>query len=547
MRTLILFFLLVSLNSCTYYFGINHFERHFMKDKSLDYHRTDAYVFTKSRENNYSLQPMVMHWADMELPDWQKSAKVSANRVVLAKLAAGKDVFEVNSYLLKAVPNAVVGTKWKLNPNGDYDFTEVVLAFMLNKFSKDTTVLLPVVAKHIAETLITSGGDKPHLKTPGTLGLLRETENHVLMGTTALYLKNQWVLENLDNSSKYNNQLNGVEQFLIDLLSSLKKSGFYEFNSDPYSGYSLTAILMLHSQSNSQTIKKLCEDVLDQTFYKYALSSSDFRFYPPIRRRYERAEDPELDKNPVNSLALTFYALAKNQPVTTNWVKHNFHQSLIAVLSSYALPQDLVEMMESQNGNYLLKVGRGPNSSPEIYSAGNQFLISAGGVKQKPASQLGVRPITLMLKDEAKDLKDLYHLRSNRKTKKRNNTGVWQNMAVIDGKSVIPVGKVPSVEAKNWKIFQENQLFLAIYQDEVMALMAVFPEWNGNANDLLNKLNANNPENSIRQTFKFPDSQVVVSYKLNSSRKRWMIKAVNGAKVDRKFLKWQRFDLQRFD
>lgn len=541
MRNFLFLIPILILNSCTYYFGINRFERHFRKDESFKFERNDQNQASKSSTVNYAKHPLVMHWAEMELPNWQESAKVTANRVVLAKLAAGRDVFEVNSYLLKALPNATIGTKWKLNPNGDYDFTEVVLAYILNKFSADTTVLLPVVAKHIAEKLIISGGDKPHLKTPGTSGLLRETENHVLMGTSALYLKNQWVYENLNQNVDYDNSTNGVEQFLVKFLTSLSKSGFYEFNSDPYSGYSLTAILMLHEQSNSSKIKLLCQQVLDQTFYHHALASLNFNFYPPIRRRMERANDPNFSKNPLNSLALTLYAKAKNEWVTTDLVQHNYHQALIGVLTSYSLPDEVIGILDGNKEEYFLKIGRGPNSSPEIYSGSADYLITAGGLKQKPASQLGSRPITLILNDEAKMLDEVFHLRSNKNAEKLNHTGVWQRFAVVDGKAFIPKEKNAVLEKENWSIYKEGEMYISIFQNTEMALLAVFPNWEQSAEELLQNIEMHNKLENLSQRFTFPDSKHTVSYDLSSKRKKWVITYINGQKTNRKFLKWERF------
>jgi len=543
MYRLLLIIPVIFLNSCTYYFSVNHFDNHFKKDSSFNFERNSSTNFSKNNQVAYIQQPMVMHWAEMDFADWQKSAKLTANRIVLAKLAAGVDVFETNAYLLKATPNATIGTKWKLNPNGDYDFTEVVLAFMLNKFGNDSSIILPAVANHIAENLIVSGGSKPHLKTPGTLGLLRETENHVLMGTTALYLKNQWVLANTNTNIEFDNSINGVEQFLIKFLSSLTKSGFYEFNSDPYSGYSLTAILMLQDQAKSLEIKQLCQIILDQTFYQHALSSLNFKFYPPIRRIMERANDPQLSKNPVNSLALTFYAMAKNQLVETDWVQHNYHQALIALLSSYTLPNEIVNILDGEKEHYFLKVGRGPNSAPEIYSGSSNFLITAGGVNQKPASQLGYRPTTLLLNDKAENLEDVFHLISNRKKEKWNHTGVWDRLAVVDGTVAIPKDKLPLISDNNWSIFKENNLLIAVFQSTEMALLTVYEEWKGSEIELLKALTQSNSKESLFTAFKFPDTNDEVKYNLNSKKKRWMITHVNGNKVNRKFLKWQRFEI----
>lgn len=543
-------FLLIALcllNSCAYYFGPNRIAEHFEGDDSFPSvrHSDEQIVEVKSDESEH--YPLVKYWASYDLLDWQEHAKVRANRIVLAKLADDKDIFEVNNYLLNAKPNAKLGTKWTMNPKGDYDFTEVVLAFILNKYGNNPRKLYPVVARHIAQNLIISGGDKMHLKTPGTLKLMHETENHILMGITAQYLKNQWVYHNLKEEEIYNNQMNGVEDFLVNFLSDIRQGGFYEYNSDPYSGYSLTALLILHDQAESTVLKELSKEILDQTFFQYALGSLDFRMYPPMRRRLSRAFDPDLYKNPINSVALTLYALSKDMPVNSDWVQHNLHQGLIATLSSYRLPERVITKLEGDKYEYYLKVGRGPNGSPEIYSGSDNYLITAGGVRPNFAAQLAHRPTTLMMHDGSVMLDDLFYLYSNRKLKNRNHTGVYEHFAVVDGSVHIPMNKKPKIQDENWSIFIEKGIYIAVYQTEKVGLIALFPEWKSDALTLLNDLKTINSDDNLTNDFVFPDSKTQISYRLKSCKKKWMITLINNEKTDRKFLKWQRYELNKQD
>lgn len=541
-NTLIILFLF-SLNSCAYYFGPNRIAQHFENDNSFP-QIEDQRQKTNQTDvcQNY---PIVKYWASYELPDWQEKAKVQANRVVLAKIAADKDIFKVNNYLLNASPNATLGTKWRFNPNGDYDFTEIILAFILNKYGNNPKKLYPNVSRHIAQNLIISGGGEMHIKTPGTLKLMWETENHILMGISAQYLKNQWMYEYVSMSDKYNNIQNGVEDFLIDFLTDIKSGGFYEYNSDPYSGYSLTALLILHDQAKSETLKELSKEILDQTFYQYALSSLDFRMYPPMRRRLNRAFDQDLYRNPVNSIALTLYALAKDMPVNSDWVRHNLHQGLIATLSSYRLPDQVVSKLEGDKYSYFLKIGRGPNGAPEIYSGSDNYLLSAGGMRPNFTTQLAFRPTTLLLHDGSTMLYDLFYLESTRKEKNKNLTGVWKRFAIVDGLINIPENKKAFVSDENWSIFKEKNILIATYQNKKMALLAIFPEWRGDALNLLSEIKLANSEKHLAKYFVFPDSKDTVEFKLNSCRKKWMITKVNGNNTARKFLKWKRFELEK--
>jgi hypothetical protein len=544
-RIYLLFILSGWLTSCTYYMGVNRFERSFRKD--------DSFIFERKTEPNsceqaFWHQNIVKQWAEKQLPDWQQQAKVSANRVLMTKVALKSDPAEVNRYVLNAVPNAKSGTKWFMNPKGDYDFTEIALSFILNKYGNDTTRIFPDVARHLAMNLIVSEGGDLHLFTPGTVWTMRETENHILMGNIGLYLKNQWVFANLYQEKKYDNQLNGVEDFLTNHLRKMLKTGFYEFNSDPYSGYSLTALLILHSCAESDELRQLSEQILDNVFYKYAHTSLHFRYYPPMRRRMERAGDPGLDRNPVNSLAQTLFALQAKGNTVADFPAHNHHQALIAVLSDYRLPEEILQIMGNPPGEYLLKVGHGPKSSPEIVSRGSGFMLTAGGVQPGKVSQVGARPITLLTHNDAMKLDEIFHIKSEKEMSKWNHTGVWHRLAVAEGKVHVPESAETIAEAAPWMVFYQDSLFVAVYQGENFGLMATFPSAHTEGCNLLIDLMESNPEASLEDgVFVFPDTQTTVKFDVSARKNRWVVMEVDSLQTDRKIFKWKRWNKQLFN
>jgi hypothetical protein len=525
--------------------GINRFERSFKQDDSFVFERKSDVI---SCEQPYWQQPIVQDWANRPLADWQEQAKVTANRILMAKIALKTNPAEVNRYMLNSIPNAKSGTKWFMNPNGDYDFTEIALSFILNKYGNDTTRIYPEVAQHLAMNLIVSEGGDLHLHTPGTLWLMRETENHILMGNIAQYLKNQWVYNNLYIEKKYDNQRNGVEQFLVNHLQTLLKTGFYEFNSDPYSGYSLTALLILHASAKSVELQILSQQILDNVFYQYAHSSLDFRYYPPMRRRMERAEDPNLVRNPINSLAQTLFAMQTKCVATTDFPQHNHHQALIALLADYRLPGEIIEMLKQREETYLLKIGHGPKSSPEIYSAGSGYLLSAGGVQPRKVSQVGVRPIALFTASNATDLEDVFHIKSDEPMAKWNHTGVWHRIAVAEGKVHVPESAEMIAQADPWSVYRQDNSYIAVYQDEIFGLLAIFPSNYADGCVLLMQLMDNNPESSVSEgKFTYPDIKPIVKFDVSARKNRWVIKSVNGIDLDRKTFQWKRWDMQTFD
>ena len=134
---------------------------------------------------------LVEEWAAQDLVSWKEKAKVTAPRIILAMLFAGRDIAEVNQYLLNALPTAPSGSSWALRPNADYDFTEIVLAGILHQFGNSPDILWPQTVDHLVDTLLIEEGYKVRHTVPGSLGLVHETENHLLMTEGSRYLRNR--------------------------------------------------------------------------------------------------------------------------------------------------------------------------------------------------------------------------------------------------------------------------------------------------------------------------------------------------------------------
>jgi hypothetical protein len=88
-------------------------------------------------------------------------------------------------------------------------------------------------------------------------GLLEETENHILMSETSRYLKNQLITSSEDqgytdkapheyDDNEYNNQESGFNDWIRHHLKGFMASGFNEYNSNTYSGYSISALSNLY-------------------------------------------------------------------------------------------------------------------------------------------------------------------------------------------------------------------------------------------------------------------------------------------------------------
>jgi len=143
-----------------------------------------------------AIQDIINIWADKELPTWDKDgAKVNAPRILLARLIKGVDIEEVNDYLLNEATEAwsESGSTWFLRPEGDYDFTEVPLTAILYKFGDRPDILYPETKEHLLHTLLIESGDVVRYYVPGSMDIVPDTENHLLMTEGSRYLKNQWL------------------------------------------------------------------------------------------------------------------------------------------------------------------------------------------------------------------------------------------------------------------------------------------------------------------------------------------------------------------
>ena len=532
MRWILLIVLGTTLNSCAYYFG-SRWQNSFKKIEKTDYPRLGECPKPLAVEK-IALHPLVKHFANKKLERPTKKDQRGPERIVLAKLAARQDIEEANDYLLNTNPWGNSGTSGSLNPKGDYDFTTVVLAAILYKFQKDTAVLWPQTAKHIGQVLLVEEGGRPHKKTPRTVGIMRDTENHILMTNISQYLKNQWMIENGYSDLKFNNIENGLEEFLLENLEELQLTGQYEFNSKPYEGYTISALLILQSYCTSKPLKEKATETLNQMCWEYMLTSSDFRKSSPFRRRMARHKNTSLTDNPSSSMMKAWFLEHEKGVFQVNEIPHNHHQALSAIIYDYRPPQ---EVWEENYTERFVKIGHGRGSSPEIYSRGDGFMLCAGGFQRGEVSQIVARPIVLMLYDGADDLKDCFHIRYKNDYTKWNNTGVHHRFAVGNGPVHIP-SKYEAVDSLgNWRFFNPTEnVFVVTYTEEEFGLIYLLEK-----DDSLVELAERNPNPTTGVFKKSVKSEI--RFNVHANKGNWVIESVDGTEPNRKTDWWKRVEV----
>ncbi len=481
-------------------------------------------------------QKVYESFANKKLNPDKISERGSSPRTFSAKLLLKRDVEEVNTLIQKMTVRGVTGSHWALNPKGDYDFTLMPLTTILYLFDDKPDLLYPKTKDYLVNVLLTEKGDKYRRAVPKTLGLVADTENHILMTEGSRYLKNRWLMLHGNTNPNYDNVKNGMEAKILAYLERMKTRGLYEFNSIPYIGYTLAALLNLEGFA-SDKVRTEARNVLDYMNWTYALGSYQLRHYPPMRRRYEKSVIQELMTDYQSMFMKSWLSYAPIADFDTN-TSHGEVHALVAACMPYRPADKVVDLIFNKGNGYFVKLGHGKRSCPEIFTAGKHYLLSAGGANQGKRSLIVARPTTLFLNDEATKLPETFHL-TGRGTDfmKWNNTGVYKNFACASGSVSVPTGFKSVANEGNWSIYATNDgVLIAVYATDNLGLMAVFED-NTAENLLKSLIQSNRDAAQLRTQFQMPNGEKIV-YDVNAPRNKWVIKSINGKAVDRNFHKW---------
>ncbi len=539
LRHCVLFMLLpFCMASCTYYLGPNQLTRHF---KAVPATNPAVYDYNSSYNAKSDLDKrdsIIDKYAQMAIPEKRTVLDRDLVRIILGKLAEGKDVQQINDFIISLKPWAGHGSTGPFNKLGDYDFTEITWCSLLYLYGNEPALLYPKTRDHLVNVLIENSGAKPSLRMPGTARLFRETENHILMGEVSRYLKNQWLFEHGDTSLAYNNARNGLEKWMLNHLDEKFRGGFYEFNSNPYSGYSFQALNTLFSFTHSDTVRHAVNKVLNELMFEFALSSNNLTRYPPYRRQPHRASYKGFDWDPLSSIVRVLVA----RKTGGYFPIHEKQHGLITKLLHYSLTDELLNLLEHKNTGYFAMLGHGRKGSPEIYTGGAGFVLSAGGVQRGAISQLAARPTLLILNDHVSNTDSCFSLCSKGKMQHWNNTGVYDGFACANQPVHIPPQYKAVKDSGNWQLFYSaaSKLNIVTYSEKKLGLLLVVP---GNESLVtFNQLIADNKTFNLQHKIRIPSG--LISYRTNSSKNKWVITRYMDVKLPRHFDKWQRLNVR---
>ncbi len=489
-------------------------------------------------KNNSALAIRVYEsWAAKPLDSFQKGGKGDAPRILLGRLLTRRQLSESNQYIIAAKPWGVAGTSGWQNPKGDYDFAESVLTTILWLFGEDSTALIPAARDHLLNVLLTEDGNAFRATAPHTLGLFEETENHLLMTEGSRYLKNRWLRMHGNTSPRFDNEANGMESRLLSLLEKMRTAGFHEFNSQPYIGYTILGLLNLEAFA-SDRLRTSARDLLDEMNWNYALGSYRLRHFPPFRRRYEYAGMTSLTTGYQTAYMTSWLSYAPTPLELTGLQRGGETHAIIGACLPYRPPDAVVRFLFEKGDGYFVKIGHGIEASPEIYSAGPGFLLSAGGVNRGERSVIVARPITLLLDDAADDLSNVVHLAGpGENFRQWNNTGVAENFACAAGPVHVPARFAAAQETGRWHAYAAGtELVIAVYSTPNVGLIAIVRS--PDPADVLSAIVAANPdEPALAREFVFPNGRRL-TYDLHSPRDRWVMISSSGVSYDREFDRW---------
>jgi len=389
----------------------------------------------KKRPETFKESDLIDQLASRRLLRWEDEWKKAAPMIVAAKAFKGQ---LVQDYLVnEAEPHRKVGSTSPIH-SGDLDFALHTLATILfQNVSKGAK-------KRLAEDLIYLDTEEFLSATPKTLGLIRETENHTLMTECARLLK----AKHLGKPYPTNR--------LCEFLDSILKGGIFEFNSLPYENVTISSLLIIATYGPEE-VKNRATKILDRIFWRFALGSINFKSIRPFRRSRGK-QHGKYWMWPKFAMKVFADRAGMQEGHGLSQISRWKNVSFASAISSYCPPKKAIEWAIENPGRYEARIGHGEYGSPEIYSAGKGWLLSAGGTALDD-STLGNAPRpTALLTPETHDLTDSFHIKgSSEDDLKWNNTGVSNGVAVVkSGRLSVPDRQKPKrIGTGNIKVYEE--------------------------------------------------------------------------------------------
>jgi len=219
-----LFLLIANRQVAIVLFGGDGYKRHQLSPGNVAVPEKRTFAW---KDRSAFADSILQLWANKPIRVKDINRKGTVQNIVLARMMLKKDIQEVNQALLKFKVWGISGSTWALNKKGDYDFTMTNLTTILWLFGDKEDILFPETREYLVNTLLSEEGGKFRYAVPYSLGLWKDTENHILMTEGSRYLKNRWLALCGNTDEKYDNIKNGMEEKLLAFMDEMRINGLY--------------------------------------------------------------------------------------------------------------------------------------------------------------------------------------------------------------------------------------------------------------------------------------------------------------------------------
>lgn len=385
---------------------------------------------------------------------------------------------------------------------GDYDMRLVGLLHIVYRFGD---LLDDSVRKHLVDTLLTvrGGADqrREHVWVGGIPTPIPESENHILMTESSRYLTNQLLAVQLKQANKsvpveYDNDQNGMTDWMLKHLQSFVQNDFFEYNARPYTYQAMQGISNLYEFAGPTLLSNPCwrsnppdpaqkpiprgchvrrgaRIVMDYLAARYATASLGLRRASPNRRQADQRHYSRLFGRQSDSMTWRYLTLSRENDIYRN---HRYGRLpagpgdlITPVLGAYRLPRMIAELMSPPASSYFQRFSFDRDDHPgvEIYYGHPRYLISAGGIHDQGRAWLiepwfkqedaWARPTTLMPLAAGVDYNHFVRLDGSRDDGDRVNTCVAPGFA-CGLNPVVPSGIPEACLLKNgnWTFIDFN-------------------------------------------------------------------------------------------
>eukprot|EP01147_Barroeca_monosierra_P002669 gene2669-5562_t len=522
-------------------------------------------TYSFDQHNHLLCQKIISFIADSKLKSlkWEKGkAKTTLPTLAVAKLLRknAKDLEEVRKCFEKLKsPWGTMGSSHPFHSTGDYDYTSIILCFMIYRF--EDSVLPRDMKYNIVTRLLPLAARDPFMLVPQTPVKVLDTENHLLMTNFSIYLT-QVFADKYKLATGFD--FDTVKIFVKFLLLEMLNAGVWGYNSRPFMGHVMVALLALYECCEDEEIHQLCRQqfyefqVLDFIVFSFALGSIEFRRRAPFRRDTKKASKPGFQDNALSAMMQVWAERCGIRTVDGDQINvkllPNANKAIFAIGSSYCPHPHVLLLAFTKTSEYCARIGHGPHSSPEIFTAGEGWLLAAGGSSHSKTDVAAGSTFVLFAEDNVKSIQQTFRLvHSSKNWKKINNTGVILNFAVCHGKAEAPPGTWPVHEIAGWSIFNNRGATIIMYQGKGLALLAVIDSLDSfHANVLEGFVRANGSSLPQKGRFHVPaDVNCLATrfgitsfdYDVCCKQSEWIITAINDKLTDRTFYAWPLLDI----